>query len=189
MFWNAGICPILICSVSRSLVSRACSLSLAERGLAALREVAVAWSWLLWAAACVPHVAAVLSILVPAVQKPGLGVCESPNFISSESFPCETLLWQGAASCLRNNHGFLHTSPYGLTGDSFPRGCPGRASPWHHPSWGWEMDARSSCRRPCTWGVLLPGKTRTLEGGEHSKLLGFGGVFFVASEWENGVQR
>lgn len=50
-----------------------------------------------------------------------------------------------------------------------------------NPSWGREVDARSSCRLPLTWGVLLPDKARTLKWGVQSKPLGFGGVF-VASE-------
>lgn len=113
-----------------------------------------------------------------------LGVCEIPNFISSESFPCEVcVIHTGREQYPASEAAIASGTPLHTDPQRTP--SPETAQAEHltgiTPTWGWEMDARSSCRLPLTWAVLLPGKARTLEWGVHRKLLGFGG-FFVTSE-------
>lgn len=168
LFWQLGAgnkpCPAVGRSVSPSLVSGDCTLCSAERGLAALGEVAVVLSRLLWAAACTPtDTQHVCLSRCWQLEDWGWVACESPTFIISEGFLCESwVIGTGGeqhhvsetrvASCTQRtdrqtDRGLL---PLGLPMLSLP--------PASHPAGdGRQTGARRSCRLPHAWGAACGG--------------------------------
>lgn len=171
-------CPAPGCDVSSS---GDCRPRLAVRWLAALGEVAVVLSRLLRAAACHPtdnrHVC-------PSRcwqwKDWGRVASESPNFIISEGFPCESWLIRTGAPRLRNTCGFSHAADRRTDRRTdrglLPRGCRCKSLPSaSHPAGDGTPEAVAVARL----GRAAPWQSEDLGVGHVQETFGVGfGVFW-----------